>query len=65
MIFFEIKTTWSNAELIALKACIASAYILVGSYFHNFFSKYYVAVLVVFGITLIWVLYLWINKMKI
>jgi hypothetical protein len=64
MNFFKIKTTWSNAELIVLKACIALAYILVGSYFHHFFSQYYVAFLVVFGITLIWALYLWIHKMK-
>jgi hypothetical protein len=65
MNFFKIKTTWSNAELIPLKACIASAYILVGAFFHHFFSHYYIAVLLVFGATVIWSLHLWINKMKI
>ena len=65
MNFFKIKTCWSNAELIVLKVCIATAYIIVGSYFHNFFHHYYTLILVVFGITVVWSVYLWINKMKI
>ena len=64
MNFFKIKTSWSNAEFIPLKLCIATAYILIGAYFHNFFHDHYVAVLIVFAITVIWSVYLWVNKMK-
>ncbi len=64
MNFFKIRTSWSNAELIPLKVCIAAAYILIGSYFHSFFRCYYLPVLVVFGITVIWSVYLWLHKMK-
>jgi hypothetical protein len=64
MNFFRIKTSWSNAELIVLKLCIASAYTLIGAYFHMFIHNYYVPVLIVFGITVIWSVYLWLRKMK-
>jgi hypothetical protein len=64
MNFFKIKTSWSNAEFIVLKLCVATAYILVGCYFHNFFRTWYIPVLLVFGITCIWSVYLWISKMK-
>ncbi|MDR3706124.1 MAG: hypothetical protein P4L28_09485 [Paludibacteraceae bacterium] len=64
MNFFKIKTSWSNAEFIPLKLCIATAYILVGAYFHHFFKQYYVPVILVFVITVIWSVYLWLTKMK-
>ncbi|MFH7004765.1 hypothetical protein [Flavobacterium bizetiae] len=64
MNFFKIKTTWTNAEFIIIKLCIASAYLFIGSYFHNFIKDYYVPLLVIFGITLIWFVYLWLKKMK-
>jgi hypothetical protein len=64
MNFLNAKTTWTNAELIPFKLGIATAYILVGAYFHHFFHHYYIAVFVLFFITVIWTLYLWINKMK-
>jgi len=64
MNFFQIKTSWSNAEFIVLKLCIATAYILVGTYFHNFFRTYYIPVLIIFIITVIWAVYLWLIKMK-
>jgi hypothetical protein len=64
MNFFKLKSTWSNAELIPLKICIAAAYILIGAYFHDFFCTYYIPVLVVFGITVIWSVYMWLSKMK-
>ena len=64
MNFFQIKTRWSNAEFIVLKLCIATAYILVGTYFHNFFRTYYIPVLIIFIITVIWAVYLWLIKMK-
>jgi hypothetical protein len=63
MNFFKIKTSWSNAELIPLKLCIGSAYIVVGTYFHSFLRSYYIPILVLFGITVVWSVYLWISKM--
>jgi hypothetical protein len=63
MNFFKTKTSWSNAELIVLKLCIASAYVLVGGYFHAFFHHYVAVVLAVFGITCVWAVYLWVSKM--
>lgn len=64
MNFFRIKTSWSNAEFIVLKLCIASIYILIGAYFHDFFLNYYVPVISLFGVTVVWSVYLWLNKMK-
>lgn len=64
MNFLRKKTSWSNAEFIVFKLCVASIYIIVGSYFHDFFSNYYVPLFVVFGITCLWTIYLWLSKMK-
>lgn len=64
MNFFKIKTTWTNAELIPLKICIATAYILIGGYFHEFFGKFYIPIIIVYTITMVWSVYLWIKKMK-
>ena len=64
MNFFRAKTTWSNAEFIIIKLCIASAYILIGSYFHDFVKDYYLPLFIIFGITVIWFVFLWWKKMK-
>lgn len=64
MNFFKVKTSWSNGEFIIIKLCIASAYILIGSYFHDFFKDYYIPLLLLFGITVIWFVALWLKKMK-
>lgn len=64
MNFFSLKTTWTNAEFIPLKLCIASAYVIIGSYFHTFFENYYFLLFIVFGITVIWCVSLWLRKMK-
>jgi len=64
MNFFKIKTSWSNAEFIPLKLCIAAAYLLIGAYFHRFIRDYYIPVFIVFLITVIWSVYLWLDKMK-
>jgi hypothetical protein len=64
MNFFKAKTTWTNAEFIPLKLCIAAAYLLIGTYFHTFFREYYIPVLILFVITVVWAVYLWISKMK-
>lgn len=55
--------SWSNLEFIALKLCIASAYVLVGAYFHDFFRIHYVPVLVLFAVTVSISVYLWFRKM--
>jgi len=59
-----MKTSWSNAEFIPLKLSIGSAYILIATYFHDFFSNYTIPILVVFCITVAWSLYMWVTKMK-
>jgi uncharacterized membrane protein len=64
MNFFKIKTSWSNAEFIPLKLCIATAYLLIGAYFHRFIRDYYIPVMIMFLITVIWSVYLWLDKMK-
>ena len=64
MSFFNLKTSWSNAELVILKLCIASAYILVGAYFHKFVRHYYWVFVILFAVTVIWGVYLWLAKMK-
>lgn len=64
MNFFKRKTCWSNAEMIWLKLCIGATYLFIGSYFSQFFSSYYFAILTVFVITVIQSLFLWLQKMK-
>lgn len=64
MNLFKTKTTWSNAEFIPLKLCIASAYALIGSYFHSYVEKYITSLLLLFSVSLCITLYLWIKKMK-
>lgn len=64
MNFFKIKTSWSNAEFILIKLCMGSVYILVGSYFHDFFRNYYPVLIVIFAVTVIWFVYQWLKKMK-
>lgn len=64
MNFLKLKSTWTNAELIILKICIATAYLMVGSYFDDLFDGYFYHLIIVFAITLAWGTYLWIQKMK-
>ncbi len=64
MNFLNIKTTWSNKEFIPFKLCIASIYIVIGSFFHAFFENYYVPLLIVFGICALWTVILWVRKIK-
>ena len=64
MNFFKIKTTWSNLEFIPLKLCIAAAYLFIGTCFHELFKDYLLLILAIFGVTVLWSLYLWISKMK-
>jgi hypothetical protein len=64
MNFLNRRTTWSNAEFIVLKICIATAYLLIGAHFHQYINDYTIPVLTVFGITVVWAVSLWLNKMK-
>ena len=64
MNFFKAKTTWTNAEFIVLKLCIASIYLLAGSYFHDDVQRYTLPLLLLFAATCIWAVYLWVVKMK-
>jgi membrane protein YdbS with pleckstrin-like domain len=62
--FFNLKTTWTNVEFIPLKLCIASAYILIGIYFVDFFKEYWQFVALIFIITVIVSVTMWIKKMQ-
>ncbi len=62
--FFNLKTTWTNAEFILLKLCIASAYILIGIYFVDFFKEYWQFIALIFIITVIVSVTMWIKKMQ-
>ncbi|HWW39074.1 hypothetical protein [Pedobacter sp.] len=64
MNFLNAKTVWANKEFIPFKLCIASIYVIIGSYFHNFFESYYVPLFILFGISVVWTVALWLKKMK-
>lgn len=64
MNFFNVKTVWTNTEFIPFKLCVASIYVIVGSYFHSFFENYYLPIFILFGITAIWTVTLWLKKMR-
>lgn len=64
MNFFQQKTTWSNAELIPLKLCITSAYILVGAYFHDWVWQYRNFIIGIFIVTVSIAVYWWMKKMR-
>ena len=64
MKFLSAKTTWTNLEFVVFKLCVASAYVLVGGYFHSFFSSYRLPVLILFVLSTAYTLYLWGKKMK-
>lgn len=64
MNLFNAKTTWANKEFIPFKLCIASIYIIIGSYFHSFIENYYLLLFILFGITVVWTVALWLKKMK-
>lgn len=64
MSFLNAKTTWANKDFIPFKLCIASIYIIAGSYFHSFFKNYYVLLGILFVVTTVWTVALWLKKMK-
>jgi hypothetical protein len=62
--FAKTRTTWSNAEFIVFKLSITCGYLIIGTYFHALFSKYYIPLFIVFGISLVWTILLWLKKMR-
>ncbi len=64
MNFFRAQTRWSNAEFIIFKLCVASIYVLVGAYFRDFFLHYRLPITIVFIVTAVWTIYLWLHKMR-
>lgn len=64
MSFFNKKMTWTNAEFIPLKVCIAAAYLYIGSTFSEFFLSYKGFILALFAVSLVYVMILWMKKMR-
>ena len=64
MNFFKRKTTWTNWELISLKLAIASIYLLIGAMYWKEVKTYAGIIGILFGITVMISMYLWITKMK-
>lgn len=62
--FLNKKTTWSNKELIPLKICIASIYLIVGAKFNDWVSLNTGYLLALFVATLLVSMYLWVTKMR-
>ncbi|NHM07529.1 hypothetical protein G4D82_09880 [Flavobacterium sp. CYK-4] len=63
MDFFQRKTTWTNAEFIWLKLSVASAFLIIGAQYADFFSKYFQWIFIVFALSVIRAVFLWIKKM--
>ena len=64
MNFIKAKATWSNAELAVFKIGVASAYALIGAYFHDFIREHYLIVLIIFATSVSATVLMWWNKMK-
>ncbi|MEI6697183.1 MAG: hypothetical protein WCO13_14100 [Bacteroidota bacterium] len=64
MNFFKIKTSWSNLELGLFKICVASIYLVIGIYFHEFLGKYMLLFVSIFIVTVVLVFSLWLKKMN-
>lgn len=64
MNIFKIRTTWSNGELAILKMCVASFYISVGIFLHEYIERYLIYFLFIFVVSVISIGYIWLNKFK-
>ena len=64
MNFVKARTTWSNGEFIVFKLCVTCGYLIIGAYFHALFSKFYIPLFIVFGMSLVWTVSLWLKKMR-
>ena len=56
--------SWTNAEFIPFKVCIAAAYLYLGSTFSEFFLSYKGFLLGLFAVSLVYVMMLWVKKMR-
>lgn len=63
--FLKQATTWSNAELGLLKACLVCFGISAGIYFYDLLKAYLDYFFVMFGMMAVWTLLLWIKKMRL
>ena len=64
MSFLNKKMSWTNAEFIPFKVCIAAAYLYLGSTFSEFFLTYKGFILGLFTVSLVYVMMLWVKKMR-
>lgn len=64
MNFFNLKTTWKNWEFIPLKLCIAAAYLLLGAYFQDWIKSHNKLIILLFVVSVIWAVGLWITKLR-
>lgn len=64
MNFLKIKTSWSNIELGLIKICVLSAGIILGTYFHVYLKNHLQLLGMVFLVTAVWTIYLWVKKVK-
>ena len=64
MSFLSKKMPWTNAEFIPLKVCISAAYLYLGSTYPEFFKSYHGLILALFGVSLVYVMMLWVKKMR-
>jgi hypothetical protein len=62
--FMNKKMTWTNTEFIPFKVCIAAIYLYLGASFPDFLRPYKGALLILFGISLLVLMTLWIKKMR-
>jgi len=63
--FLTRKMTWNNMELGLLKITAASAYLIVGAYFHKIVKDYFNLIFILFIVTVVWTVYIWIKKMRV
>lgn len=64
MNFFFINTTWTNAQLILLKWCVFSFGLIAGLCFDEYLEVYLPYITGFCIITAVWIIYLWIKKMR-
>ncbi|MFM6935806.1 MAG: hypothetical protein ACKOXP_10205 [Flavobacteriales bacterium] len=64
MSFLNKKMSWTNAEFIPLKVCISAAYLYIGLSFPDFFRPYKGIILGLFAVSLVYVMMLWVKKMR-
>lgn len=64
MHFFNAKTVWVNKKFVPFKLCIASIYVITGSNFRRNDENYYLLLFILLGISAVWMVTLWLKKMR-